>query len=201
MQTKEILLIFVLYLSHNKSEQKHSANVQTSLLMNLLSVCLKTQHWLAEFNERICPSSLRSLCFSLWGIGDMQQNLDWYGYDIFGIFGVRGKGGTGHRTVLGGASFLHDGIYEQDTGKNVLNAQEGSQHLQQPQHLLSTYFSTLFKTWPKKARSCFLAVHFTKGNFVVNGLCTKLIFDEALLQKLLDSVNIFFPFSSPSCHN
>lgn len=75
MQT-DFCQFFVLYLFHNESEQKHSANIQTSSLVNLLSVCMGTPHWLAVLNEQICPSSLCSLCFTLWGVGDVQQNLD-----------------------------------------------------------------------------------------------------------------------------
>lgn len=51
-----------------------------------------------------------------------------------------------------GARFLHDGRYEQDTntGKNAPNARGGSQYLQTPQHLLSTYFQPFAKRDQKR---------------------------------------------------
>lgn len=60
------------------------------------------------------------------------------------------SGGRG--TGLEGARFLHDGRYEQDTniGKNAPNAQEGSQYLQKPRHLLSTYFQPFAKRDQKR---------------------------------------------------
>ena len=88
-------------------------------------------------------------------------------------------GGTG----LEGARFLHDGRYEQDTntGKNASNAQEGSQYLQKPQHLLSTYFQLFAKRDQKRhspARKLFtlqeailLSMGCIQSSFLIKHFC------------------------------
>lgn len=83
----------------------------------------------------------------------------------------------GDRTGRG--KVLCDGRYEQDTntGKNAANAQQGSQCLQKPQHLLSTFFQLFAKRDQKRHTPACKAVHFARGNFAVDGLYTKFMFD------------------------
>lgn len=100
------------------------------------------------------------------------------------------SGGRG--TGLEGARFLHDGRYEQDAniGKNAPSAQEGSQYLQNPWHLLSTYFQPFAKRDQKRhAPACKL---FTSQEAILSMGC---ILSSCLIKHFCRSCWFQFIFS------